>query len=93
MCPDVDDLVITFVIGDKAHVVIVNYFINFSHGIFDEGLFNLWNNHIIEVKGEASLECHGETKVFDVVKELGCFSCSSFLQDGADDITKSFLRQ
>ena len=50
MCPDIDDLVITFVIGDKAHVVIVNHLINLSHGIFDEGLFDLWNNHIIEVK-------------------------------------------
>jgi hypothetical protein len=33
MCPDINDLVVTLVVGDETHVVVAQHFFNFSFAL------------------------------------------------------------
>ncbi len=71
MCPDIDDLVVTFVIGDKAHRIVVEHFLYLLVTLADIFFFFFRDKHVAEVERQTTLECHCITKVLDVVEELG----------------------
>ncbi len=88
MCPGVDDLVVTFIIGDKAHVVVLHDLLHFGISFLDEGLFLFGNNHILQVERKTSSEGHGITQVLDVV-EILCRTCyTAGFDHFADDVTQ-----
>ena len=51
MCPDINDLVISFIICDESHVVIVHHLINLLVTLVHKFGLLARNDYIIEVKG------------------------------------------
>ena len=91
MCPDVNYLVVTFIICNEPHAVVIeNLFNLFVTLRYKFCLFFRYDN-IIEVEGETSLECCVETEVLYCIKEISCFSCSCKFKNTADNIPQGFL--
>ncbi len=93
MCPDINDLVITFVVGDETHVVVIHHFVNLSISTCYEFGFGIRDQYITQVKRQTSLECHLETGVLDIIQELSrcCSSCMD--KNITDNIPQRFLGQ
>ena len=89
--PGVDDLVVSLVVGDEAHVVVGGDLLYFVVAFFDDAFFFGWDEHVGEVEGEAALEGHVVTEVFDVVEELGGAGYAAGLDHVADDVAQGFL--
>nr|ARR75619.1 hypothetical protein [uncultured bacterium] len=89
--PDVYYLVITFVVGNETHVVVVPYFINFSFCIFQQVLFDIRDDKVVDVERQSTLEGHAESKLLDIIEELGCFCNACDCDDVANDFAKRFL--
>ena len=88
MRPGVDDLVVTLVVGDETHVVVLHDLLHFGISFLDERLFLRGDDHILQVEGETSLEGHGVTQVLDVVEVL-CRAChATGLDHLADDVAE-----
>ena len=85
MCPDVDDLVVAFVVGDEAHCIVVHHFLHLFVAFVDDSLLFRGNDHVAEVERKAAAEGHVVTHVLDVVEELGGAGDTAFLDDLADD--------
>ena len=92
-CPNIDNLVITVVIGDKTHTIVFDNTISGLVTLLDKSLLILWDNYCIEVKRQTALECHTVTEVLDVVKEHSNLVGTSLLHHYCDDITKRTLSQ
>ena len=63
MCPDVDDLVITLIVGNETHVVIVHYLVDLFVTFIHQFLFFLGNDNIVEVEGQSAPESHLESQI------------------------------
>ncbi|MDT4857413.1 hypothetical protein FQZ97_918370 [compost metagenome] len=48
--PDIDDLVVTFVVGDQTHVIVIPNLINFYLCILYQFLFDIRNGQVIDVE-------------------------------------------
>ena len=70
MCPDVDDLIIAFVVGDEAHCIVAEHFLHLFVALAYVFGFFFGNEHVAEVERQASLECHIVTEILDIVEEL-----------------------
>ncbi len=91
MCPDVDDLVVTLVVGDEAHRVVVEHFVDLLVTLAHILLFLCGNEHVAEVERQTALECHVVTEVLDVVKELGRAGNTAIFDYLGDDGTQRLL--
>ena len=38
MGPDINNLVVTFIVGNETHVIVIQYFFNFNLGIYESVL-------------------------------------------------------
>ena len=86
MGPDINYLVISFIVGDKAHTVVIENLIYLLIPFINQFLLLRRNDYIVKVKRKSSLESHLITKVLNIVKEFcsGCSTC--FLQYRAYNI-------
>ena len=91
VCPDIDNLVVAFGVGDETHRIVVHHFlyvlVTFSHNF----LFFGGDNHVAEVERQTAAECHVVTEVFDVVEELCRAGNTAFFDYSGDDVTQRFL--
>ena len=87
MGPDIDDLVISFIVGNETEVIVVHDIIHLGCGIGNQFGLDLRNDDVIQVEGETSLESHAESKIFDVIEEFCCFGSSGLFQYLSDDIS------
>ena len=91
MCPDVDNPVVTFVVGDETHVEAVGNFFNLSIAFSHKCSLFFRHDDVAEVERQTALECHVVTHVLDVVEELGTARHTARLDYAADDSTQRFL--
>ena len=93
VCPDVDDLVVTLVVGDQTHVVVVHHLTHLGCGFGHQLLLLRRNDDVVQVEGQTSLEGHGESEFLDVVQELRRARHTHAVQDVRDDAAKRLLGQ
>ena len=86
--PDVDYLVVTLVVGDKTHVVVIHDGIGLGISLLDELLLRVGDHHSVEVERQTALEGHTVTHILDVVEEVGNLVGTRLLQHHGDDITQ-----
>ena len=91
MSPDVDDLVVTFVVGDEAHRIVAHHFIDLLVSFAYIFLLLGRYKHVTEVERQASLERHVVTEVLDIVKELGRTRYTAIFDNLGDDGTQRLL--
>ncbi|MPN60875.1 hypothetical protein SDC9_208608 [bioreactor metagenome] len=88
MCPCINNLVVTFVVGDESHIIKIHNFLNFGITFFHQFFFFCRNNNIIQVERQTSFESHAVTQVFDIVEELGSTGNSANFNHISNDITQ-----
>ena len=92
MCPGVDDLIVTFVVGDETHVVVG---LDFVYLLLTLGhdTFLLWrHDNVVEVEGKSCLVSHAVTEVLDTIEELAGTSHTDVLDDVGNHATQGLLR-
>ena len=92
MCPGIDNLVVTLIIGDEAHVVVLGNLTYFLITLLHQCLLRLWDDDIVEVERQTCLVCHTVTEVLDTVKELASLSETDVLNHISNDVTQRLLR-
>ena len=50
MCPDINNLIISFIVGYEPHAVVIQHFLNLFIAFGYEFRFFLGDDHIIEVE-------------------------------------------
>src|ERR1051325_601890 len=93
MRPDVDDLVVTFVVGDETHVVVTQHFVHLVVRLLDEFSFFFGDQNVTEVEGETTTECRHEPERLDLIEEACYGSHVGLLHDIVDDITQRLFSE
>ena len=88
MCPDIDDLIVAFVVGDEAHRVVVEDFLHLLVAFLDILFLFGRNKHVAEVERQTALERHVVTEVLDVVEELCRAGNTAIFDYARDDCTQ-----
>ena len=88
MCPDVDNLVVAFVVGDETHVVVFHHFGDLVVTVLYERLLLFRDNHGVEVERQPPAEGHLVPHGFDIVEEVGRHCRTAFFHHVADDVAQ-----
>ena len=92
VCPCIDNLIVTLVIGDESHVVVL---CNLSHLFVTIGnklLFLNRDDDVIEVERKSGQISHAIAEVLNTVKELAS-TCKAYDFDGVgNDVSQTLLR-
>jgi dipeptide/tripeptide permease len=91
MCPDINNLIISFVIGNETHVIVVQYLINLVVTICHKFFFLGRNNHIIQVKRQTTSKGHVISEIFYIIQKLCCFCNTCNFKNASNNISKRFL--
>ena len=86
--PDIDDLVVTLVVGDKTHVVALHHLVHAFVALLYQLVFLFGDDDRVEVERQAALERHLITEVLDRVEELGSLVGTGFLHHQCDDVAQ-----
>ena len=86
--PDVNDLVVTLVVRDQTHVVVVHHLPDLRRGLFHQLFLFRWDDDVVQVERQSALEGHGESKLLDVVQELCCARNAHTVQHVGNDATQ-----
>ena len=72
VCPCIDNLVVTLVIGNETHIVVIGNLVNLSLTLVDNLDLLGRNDNIVKVEGESCKIGHAVTKVLNTIKERAC---------------------
>ena len=90
--PNIDHLVVTLVVGDETHVVVVHHFFHLCVTFLnDVGLFSR-HEHVGEVERQTALERHVVTHVLHIVEELSRTWHTTLADNRGDDFLQALLR-
>ena len=89
--PGVDDLIVTLVVGDEAHVVVHGNLVNFVVTALHDVDFLGRNDNVVEVEGQTALVGLAVTEVLDTVEELAGAGHTDGLDDLGNDVTERLL--
>ena len=91
MCPGIDNLIVTLLIGNETHVIVVgNFFYLFA--TFLNNFFLLWrNDNITEVERKTGHISHTVTQVLDTVEEFACLGHTHSLDNIGNQATQCLL--
>jgi len=92
VCPCIDNLIVTLVVGDETHVVVHGDLLDFLVTTLNQFFFLLRNDDIVQVERQTSFEGHLITQVLDTIKEFCSTSNTDNLDDVADDVAQRLLR-
>ena len=92
MCPGIDNLVVTLVISDEAHVVVLGNLANLLVTLLHQVLLGLRDDDIVKVERQTGLVSHAVTEVLNTVQELASLSEAYVLDDIGNDVTQRLLR-
>ena len=88
MCPDIDYLIVTFVVGDEAHVIVVDYLLYFIITLLYQCFLLFRDDDVTQVERQTALEGHVVTEILDTVEEVGCLGNTTHLDYVTDDVTE-----
>ena len=93
VCPNIDNLIVTLVVGDEAHIVVVHHLVNLTVALANQLCLFGRDNHVAQVERQTALECHTVAKVLDIVKELSRNGSSASFVNLTDDVAQRFFGQ
>ena len=93
MCPSIDNLVITLVVGNETHIIVSHDLLNLLISLLNQRVFFSRNKHIGQVERQTTLKCHIVTQVLDIIQELSGTSYATSLDYPTDDVAKRLLTQ
>ena len=92
MRPGIDNLIVTLVIGDESHVIVVSNLTNLLITLLDQVGLLLRDDDIVEVERQTGQICHAVTEVLNTIEELTSL-CETYVLDNiGNDITQTLLR-
>ena len=91
MGPGINNLVVTLVVGDETHIVVVGNLTDFVITSCHQVNLLLRNNDVVEVERKTCKICHAVTKVLDTVEELAGTGKTYSLDHLGDDVAQAFL--
>ena len=91
MRPGIDDLIVTLIVGDEAHVIVVGDLLDLCITLRNQLCLLLRDDDIVEVERQTCEICHTVTEVLDTIEELAGFGETDILDDISDDITQTLL--
>ena len=91
MCPGINNLVVTLLIGDESHSVLRRDTFNLVITLLDECFFLLRNDNITQVEGQSAFISQTITEVLDTIEELAGTCYTHCLDDVGDDAAQSLL--
>ena len=92
VCPDINYLIVTFVVGNDTHIIVVDDLFHFIVTFLYERFLLFGDDDITQVEGQTALEGHVVTQVLNAVQEIGSLGHTAHLDDVADDVAQRFLR-
>ena len=92
MGPGINNLIITLVVGDESHVIVVGNLLYLFITLSDKLSLLLWNNDIIEVERQTGHVSHAVTQVLDSIKELTSLGETYILNYSTDNVAQTLLR-
>ena len=88
MCPDIDYLIVTLVVGDETHVIVIDYLLYFIITFLYQCFLLFRDDDITQVERQTTLEGHVVTEVLDSVEEVGCLGNTAHLDYVTDDVAE-----
>ena len=88
VCPCIDNLVVTFVVGDETHVIVHHDLFDFFVTTLHEFFLFLRDDDITQVERQTTLERHLVTQVLDTVQEFTSTGYTDSLDNVADDVAQ-----
>ena len=92
MRPGINHLIITLVVSDESHVIVVSNLTHLFITLLDQVSLLLRDNNIIEVERQTSQISHTVTEVLDSIKEFTSLSETYVLNHIGDDVAQTLLR-
>ena len=90
--PSINHLVVTLVVGDESHVIVVGNLTHLLVTLLDEFCLLLRDDDIIEVERQTGQVSHAVTEILDTIKELAGLSETDILDNVGDDVAQTLLR-
>ena len=91
MSPDIDNLIVTLLIGNEAHTILTTDALHFLVTLTDELFLLVGNDDITEVEGQTTFVGKAITEVLDAVEELTSASHTYSLDNVGNDAAKGLL--
>ena len=88
MGPGIDNLVVTLVVGDETHVIVLGNLLNLGITFLNQFLLRLRNDDIVKVERQTCLVSHAVTKVLDTIQELTSLSETYVLDNIGNDVAQ-----
>ena len=92
VCPSIDHLVVSLVICNESHVIVVSNLTYLIITLLNELSFFLRDNDIVEVKRQTCQICHTVTEVLNTIKEIACLSKADILYHVSNNATETLFR-
>src|SRR5574344_1278566 len=89
--PSINHLIVTLVIGDEAHIVIICNLTDFLSSFGNQLILFLMNNNVVKVEGESCFIGHAVAKILDTIKESTGFCKTNTLTHICNNIAKALL--
>ena len=89
--PGIDYLVVTLLVGDESHIIVVSNLTYFVISTLNECFLLLWDDDVVEVEGKSGEVCHTVTEVLDTIEELAGTGETYCLDNIRDDVTQALL--
>ena len=86
MCPSINNLVVTLLVGNETHIVVIGDCLNLLITFLNEFFLFLRNDNIIEVERQTCEVCHTITEVLDTIEELTCTGETNLLDNVSNDV-------
>ena len=88
MGPGIDNLIVTLVVGDETHVIVVGNLLDLALSLLYDSLLLNRDDDIVEVERQTGYIGHVVTQVLDAVKEGAGAGHTDCLDNAGDDATE-----
>ena len=92
VCPRIDDLVITLVVGDETHVIVHRDLLNLLVTALDDVYFLFRDDDVVQVERQTALVGHAVAEVLDTVEEFAGTGHADRLDDAGNNVAQGLLR-
>ena len=92
MGPCIDDLIVTLVVGDESHVVVLSDLTHLLITFLNDGFLLLRDDDVVEVERKTCHISHAVAEVLDTIKELARTRHTNRLDDIGNDAAQCLLR-
>ena len=92
MCPNIDNLVISFIIGNESHVIVRHHLLNLIISFLQQVLLVLRNDNVSQIERQTSFKSLTITQILNIIQEFSRHVHTATFEHVTDNVTQSFLR-